>query len=155
MYFQFLASKTFQCNFFFAYSNFTERDIFKFSCNFLTQFFSFFLFFLNIQFPRNVPIQIFHNFLISLFLRIFKFHGTHITSKFFIRLSNTSFEAIQVFFTFSNFFGHCNFPIQHFFSFLTIYTYIISPNFRVQFPIFAKHMEIQLMNFQGWNYTIL
>lgn len=126
MYFQFLASKTFQCNFFFAYSNFTERDIFKFSCNFLTQFFSFFLFFLNIQFPRNVPIQIFHNFLISLFLRIFKFHGTHITSKFFIRLSNTCFEAIQVFLHFQIFLATAISQYNIFFFSYDIYVYNIS-----------------------------
>lgn len=130
-----------------------ERDIFKFSCNFLTQFFSFFLFFLNIQFPRNVPIQIFHNFLISLFLRIFKFHGTHITSKFFIRLSNTSFEAIQVFLHFQIFLATAISRYNIFFFSYDIYVYNIS-KFSSTISNF-REMEIQFIYFQGWNYTIL
>lgn len=93
----------------------------NFSCNFLTQFF----FFLNIQFPRtdpNFPAQLFNT---TFPAKIFKFHATHITSKFFIRLSNTSFEVFLQ--RFSNSFDQRNILIQYFFFFFTI-----SPNFRVQ-----------------------
>lgn len=110
----------------------------NFSCNFLTQFF----FFLNIQFPRtdpNFPAQLFNTTFLA---KIFKFHATHITSKFFIRLSNTSFEVFLQ--RFSNSFDQRNILIQYFFLFLQ-YLQIFEYNF---LSIFTKRIEIQFINFQ-------
>lgn len=125
MYFQFLASKTFQCNFFFAYSNFTERDIFKFSCNFLTQFFSFFLFFFEYpistkrtdpNFPQLFNITISANIQIS-------------WNAYYFQIFLSDFLILPLklskFFYIFKFFWPLQFPNTTFFSY-DIYVYNIS-----------------------------